>query len=92
MKTKTEFSVTLGDSVNSYTELLELFKDHNPDFLHSLKTDELINLDHAIDFDPYVFLVLNYETIIVLVDDAVVGIYSMDEFTAMTKQMINDEE
>ena len=78
------------DSVSVYKELFDLFEDQNPDFLKGLTEDELIGLDHVLDFENYVFMVVNYETVVVILDGMVSSIYTLDKFGELTKELIKD--
>lgn len=78
------------DNANFYKELLEVFKDNNPDFLKSLTKDELIGLDHVLDFEDYVFMVINYETVVVVFDGTISGVYSMEKFSKLTREIIKE--
>ena len=78
------------DNVSIYKELLELFLENNPDFLKTLTKDELIGLDHVLDFENYVFLVINYNMVAVVVDGMIASLESMEEFIESTKELIDE--
>lgn len=78
------------DTVYHYSKLLDLFQDNDSDFLQSLTEDELIGIDYALDFEQYQFLVVNFETVIVIYDNGITGIYDMEKFKELTKEVINE--
>ncbi len=81
-------SVKRGDTIESYTELFDLFEDQDKDFLESLTKDELITLDHILDYEDYRFLVINYKTVLVVVEGEVMSFHTMDKFKELTRQLI----
>ena len=82
--------VNIQDNADFYTELKDVFSDHDPDFLDTLTEDEMLSLEHVLDFESYTFMVLNYETVVVILDGMVSSIYTLNKFGELTKELIKD--
>lgn len=78
------------DNVDIYKELKDLLSDHEPGFLDTLTEDELIIVEHALDFENIIFLVINYSIVSVIIDGMITSIESMEEFIESTKELIDE--
>ena len=86
-----EINIYRGRMIDCYAELHDLFSDHDPDFLHTLTDDEAETLEHVLDFESYRFLVVNYETVVVILDGMVSSIYTLKEFGELTKKLLSEK-
>ena len=86
-----QYPIYRGDTVISYKNLRDLFDDEMPEFLENLTEDEEIGIDHALDFENYEFLVINGDTVVVIMDGSVTSIHPIHSFAEITKELINED-
>ena len=84
------FPMQRGNTIDRYTELSELLNDHKPEFVQALNSDEMTALNHVLDFSDYAFLVIDGKTVMVILEDVVSSIYTMDSFVSIVKDLIKD--
>ena len=78
------------DNVEFYKELKDLFLDQDPDFLASLTEDEMISLEHVLDFENYSFMVINFARVVTVADGTIVSFDDLESFKEQTKEFINE--
>ncbi len=93
---KKEFKLERGYCLETYTNLRKLFEDINPEFLESLSEDENTTIDHVLDFENYLFLVvsdaIDGAAVINVYDGVISGIYNVEKITELTRKIISDCE
>ena len=82
-----------NDSVSYYAEQYELLEENYPEFLETLTEDEKLDVLHMLDWEGFSFLLVNYETVIVLYDESIVEIYeNLEKFADSVRKCLEERE
>lgn len=88
-----KISLKMNDNVTYYAEQYDLLKENYPEFLEALTEDEKLDVLHMLDFEDYGFLLINYETVIVLYDEQIIEVFdSLEKFADSVKEYIEESE
>jgi len=87
---KKSIGIKREDIVNHYTDLSEMFTDHMPEYLETLSADQKEYLSGMLDFEGYSFLVINGDTVVIMIDDEITSIETLSECAELTTEYIKE--